>query len=111
MSLPFENELLREQARQQRQREGGQQTDLSDRLNLSTISSIGVGTPQYFDVEALLASIPSPPPLVASPAGQGTNTLDYNKREDVVKAVSTVAFLPAGKNREALIRQFNITRQ
>ena len=111
MSIPFENELLREQARQQRQREGGQQTELSDRLNLSPISPIGVGTPQYFDVDAFLASIPSPPPLVASPAGQGTNTLDYNKREDVVKAVSTVAFLPAGKNREALIRQFNITRQ
>ena len=110
MSLPFENELLREQARQQRQREGGQHTDLSDRISLSPLSPIGVGTPN-FDIEALLATIPSPEPLVVSPAGQGTNTLDYNKREDVVKAVSTVAFLPAGKNREALIRQFNITQQ
>ena len=119
MSLPFENALLREQARQQRQREGGQHTDLSDRLNLSplspvTVSSpVGVGTPE-FDADAFLAaipSLPSLPPLVASPAGQGTNTLDYNKREDVVKAVSTVAFLLAGRNREALIRQFNITRQ
>ena len=109
MSLPFENELLREQARQQRQREGGQHTDLSDRISLSPLSPIGVGTPN-FDIEALLATIPSPEPLVVSPAGQGTNTLDYNKREDVVKAVSTVAFLPAGKNREALIRQFNITQ-
>ena len=93
--------------------------DLSDRLNLSplspvTVSSpVGVGTPE-FDADAFLAtipSLPSPPPLVASPARQGTNTLDYNKQEDVVKAVSTVAFLPAGRTRETLIRQFNITRQ
>ena len=77
------------------------------------VGGIGVGTPE-FDPDAFLAtlqSLPSPPPLVASPAGQGTNTLDYNKREDVIKAVSTVAFLPAGKNREALIRQFNITKR
>ena len=80
---------------------------------LGSPRGVGVGTPE-FDPDAFLAtlqSLPSPPPLVASPAGQGTNTLDYNNRGDVIKAVSTVAFLPAGKNREALIRQFNITKR
>ena len=80
---------------------------------LASSGSVGVGTPD-FDPDAFLAtvrSLPTPPPLVASPAGQGTNVLDYDDRNDVIKAVSTVAFLPAGQNREALIRRFNITRR
>ena len=142
MSVPFTNALQREQARQQRQREGGQQMDLSDRLQgltplpgsspyspvtvgspaigigsppvqFGSPGNVGVGTPD-FDPEAFLATVrtlPTPPPLVASPAGQGTNILDYSNRDDVIKAVSTVAFLPAGRNRENLIRQFNITKR
>ena len=52
---------------------------------------VGVGTPD-FDADAFLATVqalPTPPPLVASPAGQGTNILDYTNRDDVIKAVST----------------------
>ena len=107
-------------ARVQRQREGGQRTELSDRLSLSPI---GVGTgpdipetlTQLWDSILDFSSLDFPDvtfsrePVVASPAGQGTNLFDYDKREDVVKAVSMVAFLPRGKNREALIKQFNIT--
>ena len=81
---------------------------------LPSAGSVGVGTSDDFDPDAFLAtvrSLPTPPPLTASPAGQGTNLLDYDDRDDVIKAVSTVAFLPAGQNRETLIRRFNITRQ
>ena len=81
---------------------------------LPSAGSVGVGTSDDFDADAFLAMIPSlptPQPLTASPAGQGTNLLDYDDRDDVIKAVSTVAFLPAGQNRETLIRRFNITRQ
>ena len=141
MSVPFTNALQREQARQQRQREGGQQMDLSVRLqgltplpesspSYSPVAvgsppigsqpvqsgspgNVGVGTQDDFDPEAFLATVRTlpTPPLVASPAGQGTNILDYTNRDDVIKAVSTVAFLPAGQNRENLIRQFNITKR
>ena len=137
MSVPFTNALQREQARQQRQREGGQHMDLSDRLEgltplpgsspyspvdvgsppigapLGSPGRVGVGTQDDFDPEAFLATVRTlpTPPLVASPAGQGTNILDYSNRDDVIKAVSTVAFLPAGRNREELIRQFNITKR
>ena len=51
MSLPFENALQRERERQRRQREGGQHTDLSARMDTSTLSSAGVGSPS------------APPPL------------------------------------------------
>ena len=135
MSVPFSNALQREVARQQRQREGGQHMDLAARISTSPYSpvsvgsplqgsplstplpsagSVGVGTSDDFDPEAFLAtvrSLPTPPLLTASPAGQGTNLLNYDDRDDVIKAVSTVAFLPAGQNRETLIRRFNITRQ
>ena len=79
---------------------------------LGSPESVGVGTPD-FDPDAFLATVQAlpTPPLVASPAGQGTNILDYTNRDDVIKAVSTVAFLPAGQNRENLIRQFNITKR
>ena len=144
MSVPFTNALQREQARQQRQREGGQQMELSDRLQgltplpasspyspvavgspaigigsppigapLGSPGSVGVGTQDDFDPDAFLATVQTlpTPPLVASPAEQGTNILDYTNRADVIKAVSTVAFLPVGQNRENLIRQFNITKR
>ena len=45
MSLPFENALQRERERQRRQREGGQHTDLSARLDTPTLSPAGVGSP------------------------------------------------------------------
>ena len=45
MSLPFENALLRERERQRRQREGGQHTDLSARMDTPTLSPAGVGSP------------------------------------------------------------------
>ena len=45
MSLPFENALQRERERQRRQREGGQHTDLSARMDTPTISQAGVGSP------------------------------------------------------------------
>ena len=45
MSLPFENELQRELARVRRQREGGQQRDLSIRMDTPTFSPAGVGSP------------------------------------------------------------------
>ena len=45
MSLPFENELQRELARVRRQREGGQQRDLSVRMDTPTFSPAGVGSP------------------------------------------------------------------
>ena len=80
---------------------------------LGSPGSVGVGTPDL-DADAFLAtvqSLPTPPALVASPTGQGTNILDYTNRDDVIKAVSTVAFLPAGQNREDLIRRFNITKR
>ena len=79
---------------------------------LGSPGSVGVGTPD-FDPDAFLATVQAlpTPPLVASPAGQGTNILDYTNRDDVIKAVSTVAFLPVGQNRENLIRQFNITKR
>ena len=80
---------------------------------LGSPGSVGVGTPDDFDPDAFLATVQAlpTPPLVASPAGQGTNILDYTNRDDVIKAVSTVAFLPVGQNRENLIRQFNITKR
>ena len=79
---------------------------------LGSPGSVGVGTPDDFDPDAFLATVQTlpTPPLVVSPAGQGTNILDYTNRDDVIKAVSTVAFLPVGQNRENLIRQFNITK-
>ena len=109
-------------ARVQHQREGGQCTELSDRISLSPIGvGRGPDLPEMFtqlwDTVPDFSSLEFPDvtfssePVVASPAGQGTNIFDYDKREDVVKAVSTVAFLPRGKNREALIKQFNITRE
>ena len=45
MSLPFENALQRERERQRRQREGGQQLDLSARMDTPTLSPAGVGSP------------------------------------------------------------------
>ena len=51
MSLPFENALQRERERQRRQREGGQHTDLSARMDTPTLSPAGVGSPS------------APPPL------------------------------------------------
>ena len=51
MSLPFENALQRERERQRRQREGGQHTDLSARMDTLTLSPAGVGSPS------------APPPL------------------------------------------------
>ena len=45
MSLPFENGLRRERERQRRQREGGQHTDLSARMDTPTLSPAGVGSP------------------------------------------------------------------
>ena len=45
MSLPFENALQRERERQRRQREGGQHTELSTRLNTSTLSPSDVDLP------------------------------------------------------------------
>ena len=45
MSLPFENALERERERQRPQREGGQHTDLSARMDTSTLSPAGVGSP------------------------------------------------------------------
>ena len=45
MSLPFDNELQRELARVRRQREGGQHTDLSARMDTPTLSPAGVGSP------------------------------------------------------------------
>ena len=45
MSLPLENALQRERERQRRQREGGQQTDLSARMDTPTLSPAGVGSP------------------------------------------------------------------
>ena len=44
MSLPFENALLRERARQRRQREGRQHTELSARMDTPTLSLAGVGS-------------------------------------------------------------------
>ena len=44
MSLPFENALQRERERQRRQREGGQHTDLSARMDTPTLSPAGVGS-------------------------------------------------------------------
>ena len=51
MSLPFENALQRERERQRRQRESGQHTDLSARMDIPTLSPAGVGSPS------------APPPL------------------------------------------------
>ena len=45
MSQPFENSLHRERERQRRQREGGQQTDLSARMDNPTLYPAGVGPP------------------------------------------------------------------
>ena len=45
MSLPFENALQRERERQRRQREGGQHTELSVRMDTPTLSPAGVGFP------------------------------------------------------------------
>ena len=45
MSLPFENALQRERERQRRQREGGQHTELSTRMNTLTLSPTDVGSP------------------------------------------------------------------
>ena len=54
MSLPFENALQQERERQRRQREGGQHTDLSARMDTPTLSPAGVGSP---------SAPPPPPPL------------------------------------------------
>ena len=45
MSLPFENALQRERERQRGQREDGQHTDLSARIDTPTLSPAGVGSP------------------------------------------------------------------
>ena len=45
MFLPFENSLQRERERQRQQREGGQHTDLSARMDTPTLSPAGVGSP------------------------------------------------------------------
>ena len=45
MSLPFENALQRERERQRRQREGGQHTELSTRMNTTTLSPTDVDLP------------------------------------------------------------------
>ena len=45
MSLPFENALQRERERQRRQREGGQHTELSARMDTPTLSPSGLGSP------------------------------------------------------------------
>ena len=45
MSLSFENALQRERARQRRQREGGQQTELSERMDTPTLSPAALGSP------------------------------------------------------------------
>ena len=45
MSLPFENALQRERERQRQQRERGQHTELSTRINTSTLSLAGVSSP------------------------------------------------------------------
>ena len=45
MSLSFENVLQRERERQRRQREGGQHTDLSVRMDTPTLSPGGVDSP------------------------------------------------------------------
>ena len=44
MSLPFEKALQRERERQRRQREGGQHTYLSARMDTPTLSPAGVGS-------------------------------------------------------------------
>ena len=44
MSLPFEKALQRERERERRQREGGQHTDLSERMDTPTLSPVGVGS-------------------------------------------------------------------
>ena len=87
-----------------------------------TLSPVGVGTgpqtlpelwdsiPDFSDIDFPSVSFPTEP-VVSPPVGQGSHLLDYDKRDDVITAVSTVPFLPQGKNREALIQQFNITRE
>ena len=51
MSLTFKSALQRERKRQRRQREGGQHTDLSARMDTPTLSPAVVGSPS------------APPPL------------------------------------------------
>ena len=58
MSVSFENALVREQVRQQRQREGGQHTQLSEQMALSTPFPIGFSTPSPIG----MGSFMSPPP-------------------------------------------------
>ena len=65
MSLPFENALQRESERQRRQREGGQHTYLSARMDTPTLSPAGVGSPT------------APPP-----------TLDLSSMTDMVTELS-----------------------
>ena len=65
MSLPFENALQRERERQRRQREGGQHTDLSARMDTPTLSPAGVGSPT------------APPP-----------SMDLNSMTDMVTALT-----------------------
>ena len=56
MSQSFENSLQRERECQRRQRQGGQQTDLSARMDNPTLYPEGVGSP----------SAPPPPPLLGT---------------------------------------------
>ena len=53
MSLPFDNALQREVERVRRQREGGQHTDLSDRMDTPTFSPAGLGTPPSIDLSTM----------------------------------------------------------
>ena len=83
MSLPFENALQRERERQRRQREGGQHTDLSARMDTPAPSQTGVG------------SLSAPPP-----------PLDINSMTDMVTEL-TRRFDPTRLNQE--IEDFNLT--
>ena len=85
MSLPFENALQRERERQRRQREGGQHTDLSARMDTPTLSPAGVGSPT------------APPP-----------SLDLSSMTDMVTEL-TGPIDPAQLDQE--IEDFNLTYQ
>ena len=85
MSLPFENALQRERERQRRQREGGQHTDLSARMDTPTLSPAGVGSPT------------APPP-----------SMDLSSMTDMVTAL-TQPVVRAQLDQE--IEDFNLTYQ
>ena len=83
MSLPFENSLQRERERQRRQREDGQHTDLSARMDTPAPSQAGVD------------SLSAPPP-----------PLDINSMTDMVTEL-TRRFDPTRLNQE--IKDSNLT--